>query len=75
VAEFGLAFALALVVGGTLGLLMALVRDAEYALDPFVWFLYSAPLVAFQPLLVVWLGFGFWTVVALSTAPRRSRSQ
>jgi NitT/TauT family transport system permease protein len=68
VAEFGLAFALALVVGGTLGLLMALVRDAEYALDPFVWFLYSAPLVAFQPLLVVWLGFGFWTVVALSTA-------
>jgi NitT/TauT family transport system permease protein len=31
-----------------------------------VWFLYAAPLVAFQPLLVVWLGFGFRTVVALA---------
>ena len=45
---------------------MGLVRDAGYALEPGVWFLYSAPLVAFQPLLIVWLGFGFWTVVALA---------
>lgn len=65
-AEFALAFTLAVVVGGALGLVMGLNRDAEYALDPFVWFLYSAPLVAFQPLLLVWLGFGFWTVVVLA---------
>jgi NitT/TauT family transport system permease protein len=67
-AEFVLAFSLAAIVGGALGLVMGLVRDAEYALDPFVWFLYSAPLVAFQPLLLVWLGFGFWTVVILAAA-------
>ena len=65
-AAFVLAFVLALLVGSALGLLMGLVRDAEYALEPFVWFLYSAPLVAFQPLLVVWFGFGFWTVVTLA---------
>jgi NitT/TauT family transport system permease protein len=65
-AEFAVAFVLAAMAGGALGLAMGLVRDAEYALDPFVWFLYSAPLVAFQPLLVVWLGFGFWTVVVLA---------
>jgi NitT/TauT family transport system permease protein len=44
---------------------MGLSRDAESALLPAVWLLYSAPLVAFQPLLVVWLGFGFRPVVAL----------
>lgn len=66
--EFGVAYALALFLGGAVGLLMGLARDAEYALEPFVWFLYSAPLVAFQPLLMVWLGFGFWSVVALATA-------
>lgn len=67
-AEFLVAFGLALAVGVSLGLLMGLVRDAGHALGPGVWFLYSAPLVAFQPLLIVWLGFGFWTVVALATA-------
>jgi NitT/TauT family transport system permease protein len=66
--EFGLAYLFALLLGGAVGLLMGLARDAEYALEPFVWFLYSAPLVAFQPLLIVWLGFGFWSVVALATA-------
>ena len=66
--EFGVAYLLALLGGGAAGLLMGLVRDAEYALEPFVWFLYSAPLVAFQPLLIVWLGFGFWSVVALAAA-------
>ena len=73
--EFALAYALALLAGVSLGLVMGLFRDVEYALDPLVWFLYSAPLVVFQPLLVVWLGFGFWTVVALAAglAPSRSR--
>ena len=64
--EFAAAFAMAAAVGVALGLAMGLSRDTEYALDPFVWFLYAAPLVAFQPLLVVWLGFGFRTVVALA---------
>ncbi len=64
--EIGLSFALAAVLGIALGILMGFSRTAEYALDPFVWFFYSAPLVAFYPLLVVWLGFGFATVVAIA---------
>jgi NitT/TauT family transport system permease protein len=64
--EFTVAFALAAVLGVGLGMVMGLGRDAGSALEPGVWFLYSAPLVAFQPLLIVWLGFGFRTVVALA---------
>jgi NitT/TauT family transport system permease protein len=45
---------------------MGLHRDTEYALDPFVWFLYSTPLVALYPLIVVWFGFGFSTVIAIT---------
>ena len=52
-------------LGVGLGIVMGLNRTVEYALDPFVWFFYSAPLVAFYPLLVIWLGFGFWTVLAI----------
>ena len=66
VAEFALGFGLAAAIGLAVGLAMGLHRDAEYALDPFVWFLYSAPLVVFYPLLIIWLGFGFWTVVAIA---------
>jgi NitT/TauT family transport system permease protein len=65
-AEFALGFGLAAVVGIAVGIAMGLNQDVEYALDPFVWFLYSAPLVAFYPLIIVWLGFGFWTVVAIA---------
>ena len=67
-AAFALAFALALVVGTALGLLIGLARDVESTLLPLVWFLYSAPLVVFQPLLMVWLGFGFRPVVALAAS-------
>jgi NitT/TauT family transport system permease protein len=45
---------------------MGLNRTTEYAFDPFVWFLYSTPLVALYPLIVVWLGFGFSTVIAIT---------
>jgi ABC-type nitrate/sulfonate/bicarbonate transport system permease component len=65
VGEILASFVVASVVGITLGIAMGLNRTVEYALDPFVWFFYSAPLVAFYPLLVIWLGFGFWTVLAI----------
>lgn len=65
-AEFALGFAVAVALGVAVGVLMGLYQDAEFALDPFIWFLYAAPLVAFYPLIIVWLGFGFWTVVAIT---------
>lgn len=64
--EFAAGFGLSLVVGIGLGIAMGLNRLTEYAIDPFVWFLYSSPLIAFYPLIVVWLGFGFATVVAIT---------
>ena len=41
-------------------------RMVEYAADPFIWFLYASPLIAFYPLIIVWLGFGSTTVIALT---------
>jgi ABC-type nitrate/sulfonate/bicarbonate transport system permease component len=64
--EFAVGFGLSLAVGIGLGIVMGLNRLAEYAIDPFVWFLYSSPLIAFYPLIIVWLGFGFATVVAIT---------
>jgi len=64
--ELAVGFALSVIVGVVLGVAMGLNHDVEYALDPFVWFLYSTPLIALYPLLVVWLGFGFVTVVTVA---------
>ena len=64
--EFLVGFGLSLVVGIALGIAMGLSRLTEYAVDPFVWFLYASPLIAFYPLIIVWLGFGFTTVVAVT---------
>jgi len=64
--EFLVGFGIAVAIGVAVGIVMGLYQDAEFALDPFIWFLYAAPLVAFYPLIIVWLGFGFWTVVAIT---------
>ena len=64
--EFGAGFGAAILVGLTLGVLAGWYRAVEYALDPFIWFVYSAPLIAFYPLFVLWLGLGTHTVIAIS---------
>lgn len=64
--EFVIGFGLAIIVGISLGVLAGWYRTIEYILDPFVWFLYSAPLIAFYPLFVVWLGLGKPTVIAIT---------
>jgi NitT/TauT family transport system permease protein len=64
--EFGAGYGAAILVGLTLGVLAGWFRTVEYALDPFIWFVYSAPLIAFYPLFVLWLGLGTHTVIAIS---------
>ena len=64
--EFGAGFGAAIVVGLTLGVLAGWFRTVEYTLDPFIWFVYSAPLIAFYPLFVLWLGLGTHTVIAIA---------
>jgi NitT/TauT family transport system permease protein len=66
VREFGAGFGAAILVGLTLGVVAGWYRTVEYALDPFIWFVYSAPLIAFYPLFVLWLGLGTHTVIAIS---------
>lgn len=64
--EFFVGFGAAAVAGVVLGLAAGRVRTLEYILDPFLWFLYSAPLIAFYPIFVIWLGLGTPTVIAIT---------
>lgn len=63
--EFVVGFVLAIVVGVTLGVLVGWYRHVEYALDPFITFLYTSPRIAFMPLLIIWLGIGLASKVAI----------
>ena len=58
-------FALAAAVGIVLGLAIGWYARLGYLVDPFVTFLYAIPRVALGPLLIVWLGIGLKSKVAL----------
>ena len=58
-ADFGLGFGLAVVVGMTVGTLMGQSILIDRALNPYVNFLQAMPSVAALPLLVVWTGVGY----------------
>jgi NitT/TauT family transport system permease protein len=64
--EFVIGYGLSVVIGILAGALAGWFRTVEYALDPFLWFLYSAPLIAFYPIFVLWFGLGTPTVIALA---------
>jgi ABC-type nitrate/sulfonate/bicarbonate transport system permease component len=57
--SFLLAFAICVVAGIPIGLLMARSRLVELALRPYVSILYATPIVVFIPLLIVYLGVTF----------------
>jgi ABC-type nitrate/sulfonate/bicarbonate transport system permease component len=56
--EFALGFFPAIVFGVALGLAFAMSRRLLYLLDPLFAALYTAPMIAFVPVLVVWFGVG-----------------
>lgn len=58
-------FALATTVGILVGLPIGWYARLGYLLEPFVNFLYAIPRVALGPLLIVWLGIGLSSKVAL----------
>jgi NitT/TauT family transport system permease protein len=64
--EFVIGYGLSVVVGILAGALAGRFRTVEYVSDPFLWFLYSAPLIAFYPIFVLWFGLGTPTVIALA---------
>lgn len=60
---FGLA--LATVVGLPVGLVIGWYRRLSYILNPFVSFLYATPRIALTPLLIIWLGIGDTSKIAI----------
>jgi ABC-type nitrate/sulfonate/bicarbonate transport system permease component len=58
-------YVLAAIPGLLIGLAMGLWRRVDYALEPLVIGLYSAPVVALYPLLILWFGIGFSAIVVL----------
>src|SRR5450631_4850711 len=62
---FAAGYALAIVVGIPLGLLIGRFRVLEAAIGIYVTAGYAMPLVALVPLLVLWLGLGFAVKVAI----------
>ena len=62
---FFLGYALAILVGVPLGLLIGGFRVAEAALGIYVTAGYAMPLVALVPLLILWLGLGFAVKVSI----------
>ena len=63
--EFFLGFLLAILVGIPFGLLMGWYRRFNYIFDPFISAGNATPRVALTPLLIIWLGIGIWSKVAL----------
>ncbi len=64
--EFAIGFGLSVVVGVLVGVVMGWYRPLSHALAPPLWLSYNAPFFALSPLLVVLLGLGTPTVVAIT---------
>jgi NitT/TauT family transport system permease protein len=58
-------FALAVIVGVTVGVLMGRFREVEHFLDLYVNAFMSAPATAFVPVLILWLGLGVESRIAV----------
>ncbi|QRP43660.1 ABC transporter permease [Amycolatopsis sp. FDAARGOS 1241] len=64
--ELVIGFGIAAVAGVAVGLLMGRYRYVDYVVEPYVWLLYSAPIIAMFPLLVLVFGLGSPTVIAIA---------
>jgi len=63
--EFLLGYGAAVAVGIPLGLAIGLSRRLQYMLSPFVDTLNAVPRVTLLPLIIIWLGIGIWSKVAV----------
>lgn len=63
--ELLIGLGLATVIGLPLGLLIGWYDRVAYALNPFVNFLYATPRIALTPLLIIWLGIGSSSKIAI----------
>ncbi len=63
--EFAVGYVLAAVPGLLIGFAMGLWRRVDYVLEPLVIGLYTAPTIALYPLLILWFGLGFVSIITL----------
>ena len=63
--EFGSGFLLALATGLPLGLILGWYRRPRLALEPFISMLLALPRVALMPLILLWLGIGIESKIAV----------
>ena len=63
--EFAIGYVGALIVGLALGIGMGWYTRFQYALDPFVSFLYSTPRIVLIPLFIIWFGIDWQSKVAV----------
>ena len=61
--NFAAGFALALVAGVALGVLIGWYRRFRLVCDPFVNALYATPRIAMVPMIIIWFGVGMWSKV------------
>jgi NitT/TauT family transport system permease protein len=61
--NFLVGFALALVSGVVLGVIIGWYRKARLLFDPFLNALYATPRIAMVPMIIIWFGVGMWSKV------------
>jgi sulfonate transport system permease protein len=64
--EFAIGFALAIGVGVPLGLMLGRFPVLRYLLDPPIMAIYATPHLALLPIIVVWLGIGMQSKIAVA---------
>jgi NitT/TauT family transport system permease protein len=65
-AEFAIGFALAIAIGVPVGLLLGRFPVLRYFLDPPIMAIYATPHLALLPIIVVWLGIGMQSKIAVA---------
>jgi NitT/TauT family transport system permease protein len=63
--EFVVGYGLAVIIGVPLGILMGWYSRIEAVLEPFVSALYATPRIALLPLILIWLGIGIASKIAI----------
>lgn len=63
--EFIYGFGLSIIVGIPFGILMGWYKPVNAILEPFVNFFYATPRVALLPLMIIWLGIGINSKIAI----------
>jgi NitT/TauT family transport system permease protein len=63
--EFVIGYGMAIAIGVPMGVLIGWYRSINAIVGPFSTALYATPRIALMPLMIIWLGIGLWSKVAV----------